>query len=203
MRFYYKNTTMNSDCAVLITAAGLSGRMGVAKAMLKWNDKMNFLQKIIATYTDFGCSEIIVTLNEDTFDYFKAFSTSSVHFILNLHPELERMHSIQLGLKALKTISCCFIQAIDNPFIETKLLEEIYLHKLADKFITPTYKGKSGHPILINRRIIETICQTEVQKQQLNEVLKQFPRKAIAVEHPEILYNINTLEEYQKLMIGF
>jgi len=194
---------MKSDSAVLITAAGLSGRMGIPKALLKWDSEMNFLQKIIATYSDFVCREIIVTLNEDTFDYFKAFSTSPVHFILNLNPEFERMHSIQLGLKAIKSSSYCFIQAIDNPFIETKLLEEMYLYKATDTYIAPTYQGKSGHPILINESIIETICQMEVQKQQLNEVLQQFPRKAIAVEHPEILYNINTLEEYQKLMFGF
>ncbi|NVN94189.1 MAG: NTP transferase domain-containing protein [Bacteroidetes bacterium] len=191
---------MKSDCAVLITAAGLSGRMGVPKALLKWDNKMNFLQKIIATYTDFGCREIIVTLNEDTFDYFKTFSTSSVHFILNHYPELERMHSIQLGLKAIKSSPYCFIQAIDNPFIETKLLKEIYKYKNNKSFVTPTYKDKSGHPILINKEIIEYVCNLNIEKQRLNEVLRQFQRKAIAVEHPEILYNINTMDDYQKLI---
>ncbi len=188
---------MKSDCAVLITAAGLSERMGVPKALLKWNAEMNFLQKIIATYTTFGCSEIIVTLNEESFSYFMPLKLPNLSLILNSHPELERMYSIQLGLKAIKTSSYCFIQAIDNPFIEPNILEEIYLHKTTNDFVKPTYNGKSGHPILINKTIIDFICQMEVKKQTLNEVLKQFPHKVIAVEHPEILYNINTLEEYR------
>ena len=48
---------MKFDCAVLITAAGFSGRMGVSKALLNWNQEMNFLQKLISTYSSFGCND--------------------------------------------------------------------------------------------------------------------------------------------------
>ncbi|MFZ4741702.1 MAG: nucleotidyltransferase family protein [Bacteroidales bacterium] len=191
---------MKTDCAVLITAAGLSGRMGVSKALLKWNEEMNFLQKIIAAYSDFGCSEIIITLNEETFEYFNSLSMSSVLFVLNPYPELERMFSIQLGMKSIKKSTFCFIQTVDNPFVEIDLLEKIYQCKSKDKYVTPTYQEKSGHPILINNRIINHICQMNIEKKHLKEVLNQFPRKLVEVENPEIFYNINTMEDYQKLI---
>ena len=108
-----------------------------------------------------------------------------------------------MGLKAIKSSSYCFVQAIDNPFIEANMLEEILLHKSDEKFVTPTYKGKSGHPVLINQKIIEYICSMEIKQQHLNEVLKQFPRKNIALDHPEILLNINTPEDYRNLVNGF
>ncbi len=194
---------MNTDCAVLITAAGFSGRMGISKALLKWNAKLNFLQKLMVSYSLFGCKEIIVTLNEDNFAYFNEVSIPSVRFILNPHPERERMYSIQLGLKAIKNSSYCFIQVIDNPFIEVDVLKDIYSCKSNEMFVTPVYKGKSGHPILINKSIIEYISQMEVKGQHLKEVLSQFPHKVTEVEHPEILYNINTMEDYNKLVDGF
>jgi CTP:molybdopterin cytidylyltransferase MocA len=194
---------MKSDCAVLITAAGLSGRMVVSKALLKWNEEMNFLQKIISTYTSFGCNEIIVTLNEGDYAVFNTFASSSVHFILNSQPQLERMYSIQLGLQAIKNSSYCFIQCIDNPFISTVLLEEIYQHKSQESYVNPAYHGENGHPVLINAGIIEKICYLDITKLHLSEVLKKFPRKKVVVENPEILYNINTMAEYQKLVIGY
>jgi len=192
---------MKSDCAVLITAAGLSGRMGAPKALLKWNAEMNFLQKLIATYSLFGCNEIIVTLNEEAYADFNSFTSPSVHFILNLHPQLERMYSIQLGLQTIKNSSYCFIQPIDNPFITAGLLEEIYQHKSQQSYVNPAYHGKNGHPVLINAGIIETICHLDITKLHLSEVLMKFPRKTVAVEHPEILYNINTMEDYCKFVI--
>ncbi|MEI6695391.1 MAG: NTP transferase domain-containing protein [Bacteroidota bacterium] len=191
---------MKFDCAVLITAAGFSGRMGVSKALLNWNQEMNFLQKLISTYSSFGCNEIIVSLNEEIFATFKEFSNSNVRFILNPHPEKERMYSVQLGLKAIKNASYCFIQAIDNPFINTKILEGIYHQKTSEKYITPTYQDQSGHPVLINRLIIDYICQMETNNKNLKDILHKFPRKKIAVEHSEILININNMDDYRNLI---
>jgi len=113
------------------------------------------------------------------------------------------MYSIQMGLKAIKSSAYCFVQAIDNPFIEANMLEEIFLHRSDEKFVAPTFKGKSGHPVLINQKIMEYICSLEIKQQHLNEVLKHFPRKHIALDHPEILLNINTQEDYRNLVNGF
>lgn len=196
----FKNTKMKSDCAVLITAAGFSGRMGVSKALLKWNHELNFLQKIISSYSAFGCNEIIVCLNEEVFAAVSEISAPNVQFIVNPHPEMERMYSIQLGMKAIKNASYCFIQAVDNPFINTIILEEIYHQKTSENYITPTYHDQSGHPILINKSIIEHICHIEFNHQNLKDVLHKFQRKKIAVEHSEILININTMDDYRKLI---
>ncbi len=191
---------MKSDCAVLITAAGFSGRMGVSKALLKWNHELNFLQKLISTYSTFGCNEIIVCLNEEVFAAINKILVPNVHFAVNQHPEKERMYSIQLGLKAIRNSSYCFIQAIDNPFINTNILEKIYHQRTSEEYITPTYNDQSGHPILINKSIIDHICSIEFNHQNLKDVLHKFPRKKIAMEHSEILININTMDDYRKLI---
>ncbi|MCX6230376.1 MAG: NTP transferase domain-containing protein [Bacteroidetes bacterium] len=183
---------MKTDCAVLITAAGLSGRMGISKARLKWNEEMNFLEKLIHSYSSFGCSEIIVCMNENDYQHFHSLSSAGLCIVLNPHPELERMYSIQLGLKAVKTSSFCFIQAIDNPFIDVNILDGIYRQRAEDAYVSPGYQAKSGHPVLINKTIIDYICQIEVGTQHLNEVLKNFKRKNISLDHPEILININS-----------
>jgi CTP:molybdopterin cytidylyltransferase MocA len=192
---------MKTDTAVIITAAGLSGRMGMPKALLPWDAEMNFLEKIISTYTRFGCGEIIVVLNEKTYSKCSETALPYVVYILNPHPELERMYSIQLGLKAINNANYCFIQAIDNPFINQLILEEIYLHRAEEGYVSPKYYGKSGHPVLLSKTIIDYICQIEIGKLHFNEVLKSFPQKDISLEFSEILININKYDDYQKCFI--
>lgn len=192
---------MTNNCATLITAAGNSGRMGSNKALLKFDEELSFLEKIIDTYTAFACKEIVITVNYELFQCIENNINPKIKLVINAHPEWERMHSIQLGLQAIRNCDYCFIQSIDNPFANLQLINQLYKHKSSDAFIVPTYKNQGGHPILINKTIINYFCEKDLKKQKLNEVLKQFERINIDVDDESILYNINTIEEFRQIIL--
>lgn len=189
------------NCAVLITAAGFSDRMGSHKALLKFNGKLTFLEKLIETYTTFGCNRIAITVNDDLFKSIKHINNQNITFVVNQNPELERLHSIQLGLQVLNQYDFCFLQPIDNPFTELKILKSLYKQRNHNHYLVPSFNEKGGHPILINKKIINHLCTNDLHNQKLKEVLKQFNRKNIQTNNKSILYNINTLEDYQNIII--
>ncbi|NQV03720.1 MAG: NTP transferase domain-containing protein, partial [Bacteroidia bacterium] len=133
---------------VIILAAGRSERMKELKALLPYDEKIRFIEKIIATYSNWGISEIVVVTNPEAFQKMKQTVTvpSPVNIVINNHLELERFHSVKLGLGFIRKSSFCFIQNVDNPFIDSQILDLLYEQKSNEKYISPVFENKGGHP---------------------------------------------------------
>ena len=56
---------MLKNHSVVILAAGKSSRMGNLKFLLKYNERFTFIEKIIDTYQNYNCKEIVVVLNKE------------------------------------------------------------------------------------------------------------------------------------------
>lgn len=190
-----------NNLGVIILAGGSSERMKHPKPFLPFDSQITFIEKIVLEYQNFGCSEINIVLNEDLSnqplkEIFSKFS-SIISITSNKHSDIGRFYSIQLGAKVLQNVEHCFLQNIDNPFIDQDLLIRIYSSKVNSGFVVPVYKEKGGHPILIANDVIESIKDEENIYINFKELLKKFNRKSISVENKEILVNINTIEDYK------
>lgn len=189
-------------CSVVILAAGNSGRMGEPKSLLKWDENETFIQKIIDEYKKFGCESIVVVVNNAVIDLYEKYSYnffSDITLVINNHLEWERFYSVKLGLNALKDKQFCFIQNVDNPFVSQNLLQLLFADKDFFSYNVPYYKDKGGHPILINKQIINSILNTFENDLNLKNVLSPFNKKKIAVDDETIFYNINNKQEYNRL----
>jgi len=187
---------------VIILAAGLSGRMGFPKPFLKWDAKSTFLEKIIAEYLSFGRGEIIVVINNEGYCRVKNEMPQIEQFakiVVNKEPEKGRFYSIKLGLTALAEIQPCFIQNIDNPFVNFSLLAGMSKHAEPDSHVVPVYKGKRGHPVLVGTEIMKYILSLDEADRDLKELLNKFRRTEVETNDKNILMNINSMEEYRKL----
>jgi molybdenum cofactor cytidylyltransferase len=186
------------NTSVVILAAGNSSRMGSPKAFLEWNQGKSFLEKIAEEYLAFDCNEVIVVLNEETNQIFveKNLAISKqIKIAVNRHVDYGRLYSIQCGITQLEN-SYCFIQNIDNPFVEADLLNELYNLRNENGFVLPVFKGKGGHPVLIGKEIIDFIKKAHTKIEKLNELLKLFKRIEVPSENETVLVNINTEEEF-------
>jgi molybdenum cofactor cytidylyltransferase len=183
---------------VLVLAAGLSERMGTMKPLLKFDEKDTFLSHIIAEYEKFGSKEIIVVTNEKVVNVISETVLENIKIILNKNPLSGRLGSIKLGLKALKTKGACFIHNTDNPFVNSGLLMEMASMSNDENYIVPVFKGKGGHPILIGRKAIEHVNSLKQADADLREILKSFERINAQTTDERILYNMNTMEDYNK-----
>jgi len=190
---------MNKNCAALITSAGFSSRMGCNKALLRFNDKFNFIEKIIDTYTNFSCSEIIVIINPSLSEVMYNLKIRNAKIICNHSPEKDRIISIKMGLEAVNNADYCFVQSVDNPFVNQFILEKMYKNISEEAFIVPVYNNKGGHPVLLNKKIINYFCEPDLKIEKFNIALNRFPRKNIETDDKSVLFNINTPDDFEKI----
>ena len=155
--FVKMNSISLNNISVIILAAGNSSRMGKTKFLLKFDNKKNFLEKIVEEYIGFGCRNIILVLNQKGFKLLEKSNIKidkNITTIINKYPEKERFYSIHIACKALKNTDYAFIQNADNPLINKALLNKLTNNILDFDIIVPAYKKKGGHPILISKKVI-------------------------------------------------
>lgn len=189
----------NSKCSAIILSAGFSSRMKQAKFSLMYDEKRTFLEKIVEEYLIFGCNEIIVVMNYEGIKLKNKLNLSfpkNVKFVLNKYPERERFYSLQVGFKALQETEFIFMQNIDNPFVTSVLLFNIYKNKNVADYIIPSHNNKGGHPILLSEKIANSIIQEEDYNVILKSHLQNFAKHYVKIEDENILLNINTMEIY-------
>ena len=193
--------TKNYNYSVIIIAGGNSYRMGYPKLWLKDDNGISFLSTICNTYKRCGFADIIVVINEKfTTKEWKneiALVEGFTTIIINSKPENGRLYSLSLGLKAVKTDSI-FIHNVDNPFIEKEVIEQLVKEGNKNGVTIPTYKGKGGHPVIIDTNVKFEITSNYSNYKTLKEVFEHFPKKRVEVNSDSILSNINTPEQLAK-----
>ena len=190
---------MKKYSSIIILASGLSERMGTPKALLKWDESVSFLEKIVAEYTNAGCTQIICMVNPTTEALCKELNLPKfAKLVINPNPELGRFSSIKIASQEVKNSDFCFIQNVDNPFVSADIIEKIWAKRDSNSWCSPIYKGKGGHPVLLPQVIIQEINKNNNLDITLHDILTPFQRINIEVDTDTILKNINTPEEYAK-----
>jgi molybdenum cofactor cytidylyltransferase len=191
------------NVGALILAAGSSIRMGTPKALLPFDESTTFLDKIISTYLQWGCNEIVIVINKTLAKEvrFTGDQAKTVTFVENDHLEFERFYSVKLGLQKMKKSAFCFIQNVDNPFLTQTILNNLYRERSNEAYVVPTFEDKGGHPILLNNKTMLYLCSFSDNTANLRQVLGEMPCKKVKVQDSHILVNINESEEYERLML--
>lgn len=190
----------NSSIGVIILSGGNSSRMHCPKAFLSLGN-VSLIEKISNIYLKSNIERSVIILNHLLFSdgWKKIINQLSKKNILikNKFPEFGRSYSIQLGLKGLKNISMCFIQNVDSPGISPQLLKKMVSVLKTNSYVVPTYRGKSGHPVLIGETIIKHLASLETNEWILKEELKKFERIEVESNKDNVLLNLNTQAEWQ------
>ena len=192
---------INKKYSAIILSAGKSSRMGVHKFSLRFNDSSTFLENMVNEYNAFGCNELIIVLNPDGasfLDQLKINLPSNVKIAINQHPEWERFYSLKLGAKLLLKTGPAFVSNIDNPFVDSNILQALALSVQKADYTYPSINGKGGHPILLSEKIISDLTTEPIDEIHLKEFLGRYSKSKVEVNDERILANINTDEEYRK-----
>lgn len=183
--------------SAIILAAGNSGRMGSDKAMLKYNNGQTFANHLVKSYSEFGVQPVVLIVNESRIQ--PNMDNCALIRVTNKHVEYGRSHSIFLGIQKIPKGCSCFIQNIDNPFIEPYLLEQMIALAESDGFVLPVWNGMGGHPVLLGHNVVKYI-QGMNTLPDFREVLKEFKRIALPFPDERILWNINTPGDYARFL---
>lgn len=183
----------------VILAAGRSSRMeGRVKMVMDLNDR-TVIERSIDSLCPF-CSRIVVvtgfhaeTVMESAGHY------REVDLVHNPDCEEGMFSSLRLGLRHTEGERVLILPG-DCPFIPNEICEKLLQSK--GDIVLPAYHGKNGHPVLLSRRAIEDLLADECC-QSLQEYISVNKAEIITVDRPEILWDIDTLEDYAKAVNYF
>ncbi|CZR08892.1 nucleotidyltransferase family protein [Trichococcus ilyis] len=183
----------------VILAAGKSSRMAGKSKMTLDLAGRTVIQRSIASLQPF-CSRIIVV----TGFHAEAVRESAGHsaqavFVHNPDCEKGMFSSLRLGLRHTEGERVLILPG-DCPFIAYEVPEKLLAAK--GDIVLPAYRGKRGHPVLLSRPVIESLLADE-ECQSLREYIQANEAEIIAVDRPEILWDIDTPEDYAKAVDYF
>jgi CTP:molybdopterin cytidylyltransferase MocA len=192
------NSHMNGSFSAIIPAAGTSGRMGHDKALLPIGNGMTFSEHLVNCFLEYGCKPVVLVVNEQ-FDT-TPFQEENQLIVVNRHLGKGRTWSVHLGLKQLPEGCSCFIQNVDNPFLEPGLLDKLLASVNHDGYAVPVCQGHGGHPILLGHTMVDLLRRRLRDSGDFRQALQRFARVEVPYPDERILSNINTPVDYGEFL---
>lgn len=185
----------NVDC--IITAAGLSSRMGQWKMMLPYNGG-TILDSSIENARQF-CQRIILVVGYRGEELLARYNNESdITVIINNNYASGLFSSIQAAGKNVNT-EYCFITHGDIPCLNREIYHQIWL-KRGPYALLPCHQGTPGHPVLLPKKIIQQACMDDVTPTSMREFLLAGGYRYLNMNQPQTVMDIDTPEAYQLLL---
>lgn len=198
-----------SFCGVIL-AAGASTRMGRDKALLPWppnnTDGDTFLSAAIRSLTA-QTELVIVVAGANAGQLAPVIYSEGAFLVENCRPELGQFSSLQAGLQDVlsRGRDAAVVTLVDRPPVQPATLDTLRLafesaleqRKWA---VIPEYAGKPGHPILIDREMIEAFLRAP-EGATARDVLhtRRESIEYVPVNDPGVIRNVDTPEDYAAL----
>jgi molybdenum cofactor cytidylyltransferase len=211
---YLRSMTRAASFAGLILAAGDSSRMGRDKALLTWpppttgqaSSGDTFLSAAIrslAPATEF----VLVVVGKNEAALAPIIYARGASLVVNPDPSRGQFSSLQVGLREVLNHGrdAAMVTLVDRPPVSGATIQV-----LRDAFaagsqniwaVVPEYSGKHGHPYLVGREMIEAFLRVpatsiarEIEHRHQDHI------QYVQVDDPLIAANINTPEDYAKLV---
>ena len=181
------------DC--IITAAGLSSRMGQWKMMLPWRGE-TILDVSIKNALQF-CSRIILV---------SGFRAQELHERYALHPQITLVYnpdyqqglfsSVRSGASQVRS-DYCFISLGDLPCLPAALFQTLWQQR-GDSALLPQYQGVPGHPILIASTQLRQLITCD-QPGSMRKRLLNSRHRCLELDYPQMILDIDTPADFIRL----
>lgn len=182
----------------MVNAAGFSVRMGGWKMMLPFGTG-TLLDACLANAL-LACERVILVGGIRGDELIERYSTySRITTVINPVPETGLFSSIQCGLRQVER-PYVFIAHGDMPCLTSDIFNALW-NARGDAAILPTFEGKNGHPVLLPRGLAEQMADASAQA-SAKQWLMQAAHRFLPVPNANILLDIDTPEQYQRLLDG-
>lgn len=188
---------MKTSVSAVLLAAGKSSRMGRCKPLLPLGDE-TVIERCLNTLHHGGVNEIVVVVSLHGEDVARAAREHFVQIVVNPDETGDMASSIRVGRdNTTPETSGIIIDLCDYPLVlpsTVKALTEQH-SKHPECIITPTCKGRRGHPLLLPRSILEELTEGKT----LRDVLKKDATRIreVPLEDTGILIDMDTPDDYR------
>ena len=190
----------SQNIAGIILAAGIGQRLEMGpKAFVEINGE-TLLNRAIKTLRGAGVSDIIAVLPPSKL------GPNAVKWTNNMRPESGPLGSVLAGIKKLEgTAPLTFVYPVDHALVQIESLVTLITtarSKLPDdaSFLSPTWRDKAGHPILLLPKTIQLLRDYALQPgDTLRTALNAIgPPYSVPVLSEGILHNINNRGDFDR-----
>jgi molybdenum cofactor cytidylyltransferase len=185
----------------IILAAGESKRMGFPKMLLMFNGK-TMIENVLDQVAESDSDSILVVLGayrEDLIDLVRKYD---VKYCYNNNYRDGMLSSVQCGFKNLPSdaVATLVFQG-DQPFITPAVINKVIkTYRVSGKgIIIPVYKGKRGHPLLLDKKYTDQIDELD-PGEGLRSITYLNSDDVLEVDtgEPGILRDFDTYDDYKK-----
>jgi CTP:molybdopterin cytidylyltransferase MocA len=182
-------TKRSGGIAGLILGGGEGKRFGGPKAWAKLPDGKTFLESCFGILREAGAKPIVATLppgaDDPGFDGLTSIALPT--------SGLDMFASLATGLRHLVEYpewQVVAILPVDHPLVSANAVTD--LTDASARAVIPSFNGKHGHPICIDREVASAVVSGELPGPTLREVLREVGAVDVEVDDPGVVANCNT-----------
>ena len=172
--------------AAIVLAAGKSERMGKNKLLLKLQGQ-TLITGILNALRVSEIDEIVVVLGHKPQEIMNEINRDqrNVRIIMNERYEEGMSSSFVAGLRQTKDADSVFLILGDEPILDNALLR-VMINEMRTSnalIVSPSHKGKKGHPLLLNKKLFEEISNLR-KGEAVRDVVHRHVDKLVTVDAP-------------------
>lgn len=199
-------TETNKSIGIIVLAAGGAKRMQKPKQLLQYQGK-TLLRRAVETAIATNCEPVVVVLGSKFEKMKQEIADLSVYLCHNADWQKGLSSSIQCGIQSLREVNPntdAFIVALaDQPFVTEK-----HLQKFIDKYletnisiVAAKYNETVGVPALFDRKVFNEFDQISGDK-GAKMIIEKHLNTLISIDLPEAAFDIDTNDDYVKIMVN-
>lgn len=186
---------------LIILAGGYSVRMGYPKAFFETGGR-SFTELIAIAYSGI-VDEMIIVLNEafcgPKWLQSLARLPEKMRYVINNEPERDRIHTLHLGAREIQANNV-FVHNVDQPFISHHVIREMAETNMTGDILIPTYKYHCGHPVLLNRNVLNDLRGNDMTGVNLKDFYARYRKQFLEVKDDSIFHNINSTQNLESAL---
>lgn len=180
----------------IIPVAGYSQRMGSWKPSLHWRGRP--LLTTVAELALAHCSRLLVVTGFRAREVPGLLPADSRICLLH-NEDFERgmFSSIQTALPAV-TAATFFVFLADMPAVPAPIVERLARGEVPT-WIRPAYRGRPGHPVRINRRLVPELLALDADSGAMRTVLHRYEGTVIDTDEPGVYVDFDRPADLDRL----
>lgn len=191
-----------ADVVAILLAAGESSRMGQSKALLPWQGH-TLLEHQVGVLVAGGADRVIVVTGHHSQRLCPLVAAGKdVLCVYNPNYRAGKTTSIKAGLEATRAErpQAYLLLNVDQPRSAETVRMLLEAHRAGLALLTiPTFRGRGGHPIVVDASLFDEIMAIDEDTQGMKAVAQRHAEQTrrVAVDSPEVLWDLNTPEQYR------
>jgi len=190
--------------SLIVLAAGKSTRMHGRNKLIAKVKGTPMIRRVVVAALESKVDEVIVVVGWEADKVRKALAELPCRIVLNKDYAKGQSTSVKAGLRDVgETTQAILVLPGDVAMIDSRSINIVIDdYSLRKRLIAiATYKGKLGHPVLLDRQLFNEIGAINEQTHGLKSVIEKYRRKIrlIETDSPNVLHDVDTPEDLRKL----